>query len=253
VSGVRQAYDASGEAWRSGPERAYRRLAEALLDHAPVPLAGARVLDVGAGTGVAGRVAAERGAVLVVVSDLAAGMLRASALTDRVVADAQVLPFADHSFDLVVQNFVLGHLPDAAAALAEARRVGGALVASAFAADWDHAAKRIVDEVMTEVGFTVPEWYVGIKATEDLVADPESLTRLAREAGFADVEVHRVEVRTGVDEPQDMVDWRFGMAHLSPFVARLDPEVRRQVHARAVAAVAGLPPVLVPMLVLGAH
>ena len=48
---VRAAYDAAAGLWAAGPERVYAALAAALLASADVPLAGRRVLDMGAGTG----------------------------------------------------------------------------------------------------------------------------------------------------------------------------------------------------------
>ncbi len=254
TSGIRAAYDASGDAWRSGPERVYERLAVALLDRAPVPLAGARVLDVGAGTGVASRVAHQRGAARIVAADLAEGMLRQCGPECRAVAaDGQALPFRDRSFDLVVAAFSLGHLSDPVRALREARRVAGAVAASAFAPSWAHPAKQAVDDAMRGHGFTTPEWYVGIKAHESRVEDPDSLRALGESAGFVEVEVTQVDVETGISTPEQLVDWRWGMAHLAPFVASLSPGRRDRARRDAEAAVAGMPPLSVPMLALSAR
>lgn len=252
MSEIATAYDASSTAWRTGPERVYERLAEALL--APEPgLEGARVLDVGAGTGVAGRVARRHGAALVVALDIAGGMLgQRDAGTPAVVGDAQRLPFGAGCFDLVVAAFSLGHLPDPAAAVVEARRVAPVLAASAFDSSWGHPAKAAVDEAMAAFGFRVPGWYVALQEHENLVEDPDALAELAETAGYAEVEVVRVDVETGLSDPTAMVDWRWGMAHLAPFVATLASDVRDRARAAALAAVVGLPPVVVPMLVLRA-
>ena len=51
LPGMAEAYAASSMAWRHGPEQLYERLADVLVDASPVPLAGARVVDLGAGTG----------------------------------------------------------------------------------------------------------------------------------------------------------------------------------------------------------
>ncbi|HET7350248.1 MAG TPA: methyltransferase domain-containing protein [Marmoricola sp.] len=254
MSDVGAAYDASGAVWHTGPSRVYEPLAVALLDRAPVDLAGRRVLDVGAGTGIASRVALRAGAALVVAADLAPGMLRLRDPTVRaVVADAQALPFAEASLDLVVAAFSLGHLPDPARGLREARRVAPALAASAFDPSWGHPAKAAVDEVMGEFGFRTPDWYVELKSHESDVEDPDALADLARRAGYDEVEVARVDVETGVATPEAMVDWRWGMAHLAPFVASLGPERRREAREAAEAAVEGQPPVVVPMLALSAQ
>ena len=53
----------------------YTPLARALVGAAPLPVTGRRVLDLGAGTGVAGRAALAAGAHWVVSADLAVAML----------------------------------------------------------------------------------------------------------------------------------------------------------------------------------
>jgi hypothetical protein len=60
---MRAGYDAAAEAWADGPGQMYTQLARVLVASAPMPLAGRRVLDLGAGAGVAGQAAlAQRGA-----------------------------------------------------------------------------------------------------------------------------------------------------------------------------------------------
>ncbi|HEX6262893.1 MAG TPA: class I SAM-dependent methyltransferase [Actinomycetota bacterium] len=93
-----------------------------------LPLGAARrVLDLGAGTGALLpelRGLAPRADV--VAADVTEAMLReADPSIPRVVADAQRLPFAAGTFDVVVMAFMLFHLPDPVAGLREARRVLG--------------------------------------------------------------------------------------------------------------------------------
>ena len=54
---LRADYDAAAAGWVGGPEEMYEALARSLVAAAPVPLAGRLVLDLGAGTGVAGQAA----------------------------------------------------------------------------------------------------------------------------------------------------------------------------------------------------
>ena len=104
---------------------------------------GERVLEIGCGTGNLWRENAARvpEGVALVLADLSTGMLgearaRLAGLPlslELREADAQALPFAEGSFDLVIANHMLYHVPDRARALAEVRRVlrrGGRFVAS---------------------------------------------------------------------------------------------------------------------------
>lgn len=251
---VRDAYDRAAAAWRRGPERVYGRFAEAMLVRSPVDPRGARVLDVGAGTAVAGRAALDRGAASVVATDLAAGMLRHRGPgIHAVAADAAHLPFGDGSFDLATAGFCLGHLPDPGAALAEIRRICGAVVATAFAPGPSHPAKAAIDEVMVQEGFDVPAWYQRLKEeTEPAVEDPDALRSLARSAGFAHVDLAVLDVDTGLETPAAIVEWRWGMAHLADFVATLPDDARALARARCEDAVAEMLPVVVRILVLSA-
>ena len=92
----------------------------------------ASVLEVGCGTGIFWRGGAQvpRG-WRVILTDMSAGMLaetRAS-LTQighsftYIQADAQAIPFRDESFDAVIANHMLYHVPDIPRALTEIRRV----------------------------------------------------------------------------------------------------------------------------------
>jgi ubiquinone/menaquinone biosynthesis C-methylase UbiE len=254
MPGVRDAYDRSAASWREGPALVYARLAEALVSLAPVDLAGARVLDVGAGTGVAARAALAQGAATAVATDVAAEMLRGRpAEVTAVLADGARLPFPDGSFDIATAAFCLGHMPDPARAVREVRRVSPALVASAFAPGPAHPVKTAIDGVFARVGFVAPAWYRHQKdVLETRVDDPVALARLARQAGFETVEVHELDVDTGLSSAGEVVRWRLGMAHLAPFATGLEEHVLARATAEAEEAVAGMLPVVIGMLALSA-
>lgn len=127
-----ESYDAAAALQRTVARALLRRLDAFSLDPA-------RVLDLGAGTGIGARALAERyPRARVVALDLAPGMLRrareqAATRQDYVCADATALPLAGGSFDLVFSSLMLQWCEDLERALAEARRVlrpGGVLLFS---------------------------------------------------------------------------------------------------------------------------
>jgi ubiquinone/menaquinone biosynthesis C-methylase UbiE len=93
----------------------------------------ARVLELGSGTALFWRVNQDRipRGWRITLSDFSEGMLaevRANAATiphefTFMQIDAQALPFDDHSFDAVIANHMLYHVPDRPRALGEIRRV----------------------------------------------------------------------------------------------------------------------------------
>lgn len=250
VGEIGRSYDAAAAAWRAGPERMYARLAEAMTEHAPVDVAGARVVDAGAGTGVAGEAMRRRGARSVVAVDLAHAMLpRPPALS--AVGDLARLPFRDGTFDLGVAAFSLNHFTDPVPPMVELRRVAGAIVATSYAPEWAHPAKDAVDEVLERHGFTPPEWYAVARAGAN--PGPDDLAGCAERAGYTEVWSDVVDADTGLRTAADLVDWRLGMAHTAPYVAALPPEERARVRDAAVAAVSGMPSLVVAMVVLTAR
>ena len=154
------------EAPSSAVAREYRRLARAYDERwagylretvrmtlqALGPQAGDRILDVGCGTGLVLRqVQGEVDRASLHGSDLSPAMLQVAGerLEGRVrllQARAEVLPYADESFDAVISSSVLHYVPEPEAALGEVRRVlrpGGRLVLT----DWsrDYLAMKILD------------------------------------------------------------------------------------------------------------
>jgi SAM-dependent methyltransferase len=173
---------------------------------------------------------------------------RRSPTIPAVVGDAVRLPFADRSFDLVAAGFCLSHLDDPAAALEEWRRVAGAVVASAFAPGPPHPAKVAVDAAMERLGFVPPRWYAQMKETSESIEDPVVLETFLRQAGFASVRVSERTVDTDLDSPDDVVRWRFGMAHLAPWVAGLSDSQRQEATEAARLAVTDLGQVTIGVL-----
>ncbi|MGF6849331.1 ubiquinone/menaquinone biosynthesis C-methylase UbiE [Chitinophaga sp. W3I9] len=116
--------------------------------------------------------------------ELAQQQLNHSAITFQ-LADAQALPFADQSFDLVVNQFGLMFLPDKQGGVNEAFRVlkpGGHFVFTT----WDHTGsmelfKLLIDETIIPLfeGEDTSRFH-----TPFALHDPQVLNNYLKEAGF---------------------------------------------------------------------
>jgi SAM-dependent methyltransferase len=248
---VRAAYEAAPQSWAAGPELVYAALASALAAHVAPLLTGARVLDLGAGTGVAGRAAIAAGATEVAAADLAlAPLRRCGPPLQPVAADATALPFRDRSFDVVLAAFSLTHSRRLGEALTESCRVGRALAATAFAPGWGHPAKTAVDAVLARFGYHPPPWYLTFKQdAEPLLGDTPLVRQLALAAGYSRVESRVIAVPTGLCAPAELAAWRLGMAHIAPFAESLDAERRADLRLAAEDAAADCEPLVVDVLV----
>jgi ubiquinone/menaquinone biosynthesis C-methylase UbiE len=185
----------------------------------------ARSLEIGAGTGYFSLNLLQAGAVGdATCTDISPGMLRA--LADNaarlgldvtaVRADAESLPFADESFDLVVGHAVLHHLPDLQKAFGEFHRVlrpGGRIV---FAGEPSRTGDRLAAVPKASAGAVAPLWRTllridpaptnGDRADDEASEDalerlvdihafaPRDLLALARQAGFREVKVRGEEL-----------------------------------------------------------
>jgi SAM-dependent methyltransferase len=226
------AYSATGAAWQLGPALIYDRLAEVVVGRSPRPLHGCSVLDIGAGTGAAGRAAARAGARSTVAVDAALGMLLVDAgrRPPAVAGDALRLPFAAGSFDASVAAFSLNHLPEPAAGLRETARVtriGGAIVAASHSADDSHPVKAAVEAALTTRGWAGEAWYAQLRdRTTPKLATVEGCRAVADAAGL-DAEVEAVRVPFPDLGPRELVAWRLGMAQHAPFLAGLASDDER--------------------------
>ncbi|MPZ98741.1 MAG: methyltransferase domain-containing protein [Dehalococcoidia bacterium] len=183
----------------------FRKWATALVDAVGVS-SGDRVLDVACGTGAVARsVAARVGATGAVTGiDVNPEMLavaeRASAGTSPTPvfrqADAQALPFEDGAFDVVLCQQALQFMPDAAAAVAEMRRVtrDDGRVAFSVLRSLDHhpVYARFADALAKHVGSTAGD----MMGSPFALGDREVLRAFAAAAGLRDIEV-RIEVVSG--------------------------------------------------------
>src|SRR3954462_2385880 len=187
-----------------------------------VPAFG-RSLEIGAGTGyfslnlLQARIVREA-----VCTDISPGMLqtleanaaRLRLTVETAACDAEDLPFADASFDLVLGHAVLHHLPDLRRAFGEFVRVlrpGGTVL---FAGEPSRYGDRLANVPKRAAAAVAPAWRAVMRAgpapngdadgapenheLEGLVDvhafTPETLSGGARAAGFADVRVRGEEL-----------------------------------------------------------
>lgn len=165
--------------------------AGALLDAAGVG-PGVRLLDVGTGTGTVAALAGTRGAEVVAV-DAEPSML---ALARRQAPAADIrhavlpsLPFAADRFDAAVANFVMNHVGDPAAALAELRRVvrpGGRIAVTV----WPHPpppAQRLWQTIFDSAGVQRPADLPRVAPGDDFPRTGDGFAGLLRRAGLTGV------------------------------------------------------------------
>jgi ubiquinone/menaquinone biosynthesis C-methylase UbiE len=158
-----------------------------------------RILDVGAGFGELLKVCSEltdvtAGHVYVGVdtSQTACSVMssRPDVKIDPIVADALQLPFADHSFDIVISSLFLHHLTDEEAArlLAESARVSRSLV---LMIDLNrHRAAYVLYRVFAAAflqPFTAQDGALSIRRG----FRPDELIEIARRAGLSKASIRR--------------------------------------------------------------
>ena len=235
-------YAASGPRWALGAELVYRPIAAALVATSPHRLSGRTALDAGAGTGAASA-ALRRCAANVLALDLSPAMLawQAPARPPCAVADIRALPLAACSVDDAVAAFVLNHLADPVAGLAELARVtrpGGAILAAVFASDSRSTVRDRVDAAARAAGWQPPGWYQEMKATAaPILGTPHAMATAARAAGITDVHAEERLVDVGMTEPAQLVRYRLGNAAFAAWLDAIGPERAAMVAAQAEIAV----------------
>jgi SAM-dependent methyltransferase len=255
---IRDTYSDAAASWATGPSRVYRLLADALVACIPDAVSGARVLDLGAGTGVASEALAPTGA-RVIAADVAYGMLRhnSGSRPPAVCADAAQLPFRAATFDHVVAAFVLNHVPDLVVAFAELARVvrpGGTIAASSFPIAREHPAKEAIGRIIDAAGFVPPNWFATFKAEREGPSGSERAFRhAAARAGLTAIDVYDLDVDVSAVGADGLAAYRLGMAQIQPFLLALDDAPRAEAEHAAIEAAAPFLEVPMPMLALVAR
>jgi ubiquinone/menaquinone biosynthesis C-methylase UbiE len=179
---------------------------ETLLDAAGV-VAGIRVLDVCCGTGLVTAAATARGARTIGL-DFSPAMLHQARHAHPELqfdeGDAEALPYAEDSFDVVVSNFGIHHVPRPDKALAEATRVlrpGGRIAFTTWAAPAENIAWRLLFDAIRDHGDLDA---AKTPASGGKLGTADAVLQLLRDAGFADVRAEPVCREWRADDPHDL-------------------------------------------------
>jgi ubiquinone/menaquinone biosynthesis C-methylase UbiE len=207
------------------------------------------VLDIGSGTGIvleALRSKAPDDARLV-GCEKSAGMIRvARRRVPRgryVEASALALPFGESTFEVVTASFVLSHLPDCEAGLAEVHRVlkpGGVFAMSSWSADPDphgEAWRTVLADLVPEERLRAA--VAEVAPAEERFQQAEGVVGALRDAGFGGIRVHTVTLEYSLSLDHFLADreisstGRFarhtlGADEWSRFQDRVRDELRRR-------------------------
>jgi SAM-dependent methyltransferase len=185
-----------------------------------------RSLEIGSGTGYFSLNLVQAGVLRdATCTDISPGMV--ATLSDNarrlglenvraMIADADVLPFPDASFDIVLGHAVLHHLPDLERSFAEFRRVlapGGRIL---FAGEPSRTGDTLARVPKRAAGLLAPAWRAALRARPapppfdadaafardhelEAVVDihafvPSDLVQVARRAGFSEIAVRGEEL-----------------------------------------------------------
>lgn len=226
----RNGWAGRGEAYGNGFALLTAGTVAPLLDAAEVA-AGDAVLDVGTGPGPVAVAARARGASVTAVdaSPEMAELARAACPdADVRVAVLPELPFADASFDAVVGNFLINHLGDAAAGLAELLRVlrpGGRIALTC----WERTSMRataVFGEAVTAAGIPYPD---DLPSSGPFLADAEdraqAFGKLLADAGFEDARARHLRWLHRVDPDAWWASVVTGTPLTGSLIARQHPDV----------------------------
>ncbi|HTN25105.1 MAG TPA: class I SAM-dependent methyltransferase [Solirubrobacteraceae bacterium] len=183
----------------------------------PLPAFG-RSLEIGSGTGYFTLNMLQDGVVgAATATDISPGMLetlqanaaRIGVTVDTVACDAEALPFADESFDLVLGHAVLHHIPHLDRAFAEFRRVlrpGGRVV---FAGEPSRTGDRIAAYPKRAALRAAPLWraLIGARAIEGYEMPDTHDAWIEQHAHELDDEALEAFVDVHAFTPGDLCAW----------------------------------------------
>ena len=196
---------------------------------------GMTALELGCGTGSMWRGATLPQGCRLTLTDLSPGMLEEARRntahlpgTDFAQVDAQDIPFPDGSFDAVIANMMLYHVPDISTALREIRRVlkpGGTLYAATYG---EHGVVEAV-AAMLDMALEGNHRFT-------LQNGREQLGRV-----FGQVEMTLYDDALDVTDPADLVAYLRSMASMQVLTGISDETLMNAFRARMVDGVLHLP------------
>jgi ubiquinone/menaquinone biosynthesis C-methylase UbiE len=242
---IRQDWESQANNWYERRDvflTATRPVHEWLVEHLE-PRDGQRVLEIAAGPGDTGFLAAPRlGKGRLVSTDLAPAMVDAARKrgaeigvknADYRVLDAQAMDLDDASFDGVICRWGFMLMPDPAAALAECKRVlvpGGRLVFAVFTGPDENPFASMPMRILTDAGRLPPpsqEWRPGILA----LGDRTRLQTLLDNAGFASTHVEAVDMAWKFADANEYWDFLVDMTAFGPLIRSLPDAAREAVRS----------------------
>ena len=147
-----------------------------------------------------------------VLSDFSEGMvnktketLAAESSIEYRTVDIQSIPFPDHTFDVVIANMMLYHVPDLAKGLSEVRRVlkeGGTFYCATYG---ENGMMEYIGSLFTDYGVGT-----SINTNFTLQNGKEALISF-----FTDVEKDLYEDSLAVTEVEDLVDYIFSLSGMT--------------------------------------
>ncbi len=249
----RRGWDLKAEGYHRFYEPITTRVIDRLLDSVRASY-GTRVLDVGSGPGYVASRAAERGSEAVGI-DISEGMVQVARRLHPSVrfeqGDAEHLPYPASSFDAVVGNFSLHHLPSPHRALEEFCRVlvpGGRVGMT----NWDEGSRCRLLGLFTDA---IQE--VGAEPPADLPAGPPmrpsdaAYAAMLKVAGFRDPKVETIVFRHHFASSGELWDGMLGASIRTSALITGQPEPVhaeiRRAFQRLAAEFGGPDGLLVPM------
>ena len=237
---VKEEWNSQAASWfqqRESLFAASRPIHEWMVDHLE-PRPGMRVLEIAAGPGDTGFLAAKRlGDGRLLSTDLSPLMVESARKrseelgvenVDHRVLDAQAMDLPDESFDGVLCRWGFMLMPDPLASLRECRRVlvpGGRLVFAVFTGPEENPFASLPARILTEWGF-LPKptggWQPGILA----LADRSRLLTLIDRADFAAVHIEPVDMTWTFADADDYWAFLVELTALGPLVRTLPVKTR---------------------------